>query len=86
MLSENVGTDIFQKPQSVDKNLDKGLMYKYYEGEVKNTHMISELPTIKSGLADNITTSHRNRDVNYAFIFSGYIKIHEDGVYTALLR
>ena len=85
VFSGNVGTDIYQEAQSIGKNLDKGLMYKYYEGEVKNTYMINELSTIKAGVVANFTTSQRNRNMNYAFIFSGFVEIEEDGVYTFYL-
>lgn len=81
VLSQYVGTDIYQKSQQVEKNLSKGLKYEYYEGKVKNTSEINELKKMKTGIVPSITTAYRNRDVNYAFIFTGYIRIPEDGLY-----
>ncbi|NOX67295.1 MAG: hypothetical protein GXO85_16230 [Chlorobi bacterium] len=85
VLSQYVGTDIYQKSQQVEKNLSKGLKYEYYEGKVKNTSEISELTKMKTGVVPSITAAQRNRDANYAFIFTGYIKVPEDGLYTFYL-
>ena len=84
-LSQNVGTYIFQKSQVVNRKLQNGLKSEYYEGKVKNALEIRELPKIKSGIASNVTTSTRTRDENYAFIFTGFIEIPEDGAYTLYL-
>lgn len=85
VLTQNVGTDIYQKSQTVNKKLQAGLMYEYYEGKVPDTHEISELAKNKTGITPNIATSPKSRDINYAFIYTGYIKIPEDGVYTFYL-
>ena len=84
-LSQNVGTYIFQKSQVVNRKLQNGLKSEYYEGKVKNALEIRELPKIKSGIASNVTTSTRTRDENYAYIFTGFIEIPEDGAYTLYL-
>ena len=85
VLSQNVGIDIYQESRRIDKKLENGLMYAYYEGEVKSTKLIDKLSIIKSGIVSKVETVQRNRDVNYALIFNGYIKINEDGVYTFYL-
>lgn len=85
VLSQYVGTDIYQEPQHVSKTLSKGLRFIYFEGRVKNTSEISELTETKTGVSSNVTADQRNRDANYAFIFTGYIKIPEDGLYTFYL-
>ena len=85
ILNQNVGTDIYQKAHTTDKKLQDNLKYEYYEGEAQNTHEISGLAKIKTGITPNITTSLRSRDVNYAYIYFGYIKVPEDGVYTFYL-
>ena len=85
VISQNVGTDIFQESQMIDKPLQNGLKYEYYEGDPKNTLVISSLSKIKSGVIANITTSLKNRKMYYAFKYSGYIKITEDNTYTFYL-
>ena len=85
MLSRNVGSDIFQKPQLVERELQQGLKYEYHEGQMKNTLEIREFPTIKTGIVSNVTTSPKNHKVNYAFTYLGYIMIPEDGTYTFYL-
>lgn len=85
VIRKHIGTDIFQKSQVVNNKLQTGLKYEYYEGQAKNALEIKELPKIKSGIASYVTTSTRTRDENYAFIFTGHIKIPEDGAYTFYL-
>ncbi len=85
VLSQYVGADIYQEPQHVSKSLSKGLRYEYYEGTVKNTSEISELTKTKTGITPSISIDQRIRDANYAFIFSGYIEIPQDGLYTFYL-
>ncbi len=85
VLSQYVGTDIYQEPQHVSKSLSKGLRYAYYEGKVQSTNEITKLTKTKTGITPNILTDQRSRDANYAFIFTGYIKIPADGFYTFYL-
>ncbi len=85
VLNKNVGTNIFQKSQKIDKKLKNGLMYNYYEGQVKSTKVIDRLPIIKTGISTSVKTTQRNRNTNYAFIYKGFIDINEDGVYTFYL-
>ena len=85
ILSQNVGTDIFQKPQVVNGKLQNGLKYEYYEGKTKSALEIRELPKVKTGISTNVATTTRTRDENYAFIFTGFIEIPEDGAYTLYL-
>ncbi len=85
ILSQHVGTDIYQQAQEPDNKLQIGLRYSYFEGTAKNTLDINNLTKIKTGIVPDITTAPGNRDSNYAFIYNGYIKISEDGVYTFYL-
>ena len=85
ILSQHVGTDIYQKAQTINKKLQNGLKYEYYEGYVQNTDEIRKLTRIKTGITQNITNSLKISDLNYAFNFTGYIKVPEDGVYTFYL-
>jgi hypothetical protein len=85
VLTTYVGMDLYQKPLVVEERLMSGLKYEYYEGKIRNTGDIRELIPIRTGLKKNITLTPRNRDANYAFKFSGYIKIPADGTFTFYL-
>ncbi|MEN8193356.1 MAG: PA14 domain-containing protein [Bacteroidota bacterium] len=85
ILSHYVGTDLYQEAQVIKRDLNNGLNYKYFEGEVKSTKEIEELTLYKTGIISNITNSMRHRDYDHAIIFNGYLKIPEDGVYNFYL-
>lgn len=85
IVSQYIGTDIYQKAQTVKGDLKNGLNYEYFKGKVKNTFEIYELPLIKSGKVPSVSASPKDLNENYAFIFKGYLKIPEDGSYTFYL-
>jgi predicted alpha-1,2-mannosidase len=67
-------------PVRLNKN---GVYFKYYEGDFSKT---SEIETkgklIKSGVCDKPELSIAQTPDHYGFIFSGFISVPEDGVYT----
>ena len=83
--SQNVGTDIYQNAQKPNKKLKKGLEFEYYEDEVKTTNDIKEQNIVKTGIAPIISSSAKNRDNNFCFIFNAYLDIPKDGTYTFYL-
>jgi len=85
ILSQNVGTDIYQNAQKLNKKPKKGLEFEYYEGVVNYTKKIKEQSIVKTGITPTITSATKIRDNNFSFIFSGYINIPEDGTYTFYL-
>ncbi len=85
IISQTVGSDIFQKAIDVSEKVQMGLHYKEFRGKVRNTFEIADLPKINSGKISNLGLSHKNFNENYAFIFTGYIKIPKDGLYTFYL-
>lgn len=85
ILSQNVGTDIYQNAQKPNKKLKKGLEFEYYEAVVKSTNNIKEQNIVKTGITAIINSSPKNRDNNFCFIFKAYLDIPEDGTYTFYL-
>ncbi len=59
-----------------------GLYYKYYEGTWSTLPDFSSLTPVKTGTATNISLDPRNKDLQYAFQWSGYINIPAAGTYT----
>jgi predicted alpha-1,2-mannosidase len=73
---------IYREPSSV-KPGKNGVNFRYYEGDFSKT---SEIETkgklIKSGICNKPGLSMAQIPDHYGFIFSGFINVPEDGVYT----
>ena len=71
------------KPQSAEtaENLIQGLQYAYYEGEWDSLPDFNKLKSVKRGLLKKIDFSPRNQVEYFGFVYSGYIKIPQSGVY-----
>jgi len=64
------------KPAAVSEgDLSAGLAYKYYEGSWDKLPEFDKLTPVKTGVADNIGLSPKQRNDNYGLVFSGYLKI-----------
>lgn len=61
---------------------DKGVNYKYYEGNFSKTADIEKGKYIRSGIAETIADPETDREDYYGFVFTGYINVPEDGLYT----
>ncbi|CAL1518078.1 fibronectin type III domain-containing protein [Chitinophaga sp. MM2321] len=59
-----------------------GLRYDYYEASYTTLPDFNTLTPVKSGITPNVNLDIRQRDVNYALKFSGYINIPTTGQYT----
>ncbi|MDB5274029.1 MAG: domain containing protein [Chitinophagaceae bacterium] len=61
-----------------------GIIYKYYESATSWTSLpnFSTLTPVKSGIASVVDISLRNRDTNYGLVFTGFINVPTDGIYT----
>ncbi len=85
IASRYVGVDILQKSLTLNNDLSNGLNYQHFRGKVRSTFEIADLPKVKSGKNPNVSFLPKNFNENYAFIFTGYIKIPKDGTYTFYL-
>jgi predicted esterase len=61
--------------------VNKGINYKYYEGSYSVLPNFSTLTPIETGRTANVDISVRNRDVNYAFMWTGFLTIPVTGTY-----
>ena len=59
-----------------------GINYKYYEGNWSALPDFNSLTPSKSGVVSYFNLDPRNREVNYAFLWQGYITIPTTGTYT----
>jgi hypothetical protein len=65
---------------------EKGLKFEYYEDTSFSLMPdFQKMNSKKAGNADIIDLSVRERDTNYAIIYSGYIQIPESAVFTFFL-
>ncbi len=68
-----------------DEDLKPGLEYKYYEEHVLRVDELEQYTPKKTGITPYFSIEERENDRLFGFIYSGYIKIPEDGVYTFYL-
>jgi len=67
---------------SAPSNLIQGINYSYYEGTWDSLPDFSQLTPIESGIADSIGFNEAWADDNFGVVYSGYIDIPVDGMYT----
>jgi|GEM_PF-235603 len=63
------------------KNLSQGLSYMYYEGDWGKLPVFDSLQPVKTGATMEFL-SNRNREDTFAFKYTGYIEVPEEGIYT----
>ena len=80
-----IGTDVMQPTQRIMDTPRPGLNYSYYEGVVSAVREIELLPLKKSSVIPNFSLEPKDRDINFAFTYKGYIEIPKDGLYTFYL-
>ncbi|MCK5367542.1 MAG: glycoside hydrolase family 92 protein, partial [Cyclobacteriaceae bacterium] len=66
-------------------NFKPGLRYKYFEEDILYVDELDKFKPKKIGITPNFSIAERENDGLFGFIYSGYIKIPEDGVYTFFL-
>jgi hypothetical protein len=85
MVSTVIGTDIFQEAQKIGQNLQPGLRFMYYEGEIRRVKEIDGLISGVSGVGPGVSIIEAHRDENFAVRFVGYLSIPKEGLYTFFL-
>jgi large repetitive protein len=61
--------------------INKGLSYKYYEGTYTVLPNFTTLTPVETGRTANVDISVRNRESNYAMMWTGFITIPASGTY-----
>lgn len=93
-VTERIYTKVPGKKAQDFANLESGLLYKYFESYLDRdrfkTHWVLRrhlgqggvLDPVKEAVVETISLDTRERDSLFAFIYDGYIRVPEDGVYT----
>ena len=66
--------------------LNNGLRYSYYEGEWKVLPDFKKLKALKTGTLSEIQLSVSERPDYYGVVYTGFIKIPSEGIYTFYTR
>lgn len=72
-------------PEDAD-HADAGLDYRCYEGNWQVLPDFSQLEAVKTGTVSNLDLSVRSRDQLVGLLFTGYVEIPCDGVFTFWLK
>lgn len=72
------------RPPDSPGTTSPGLAYEYFEADDEYTSLpdFDAETSTKSGTVENVNISVRERDSDYAFRFTGYVEVPEDGQYT----
>lgn len=62
--------------------LQRGLSYKYYQGQWSVLPNFSQLTPVKTGMSLNVSIAPRNQDDYFGFLWEGFIWIRTAGTYT----
>ncbi len=72
-----------QAPAAVDPtSLQAGLRYLYFEAEVARVDALVNHGAVAVGVSDDVAIPTDARDEHVGLVFSGYVKIDRDGIYT----
>ena len=85
LFTTYVGTNILQPSIEAPGKKRRGLAFDYYEGVVPTVDGIESLTAKTRGVIGTFNINNRERDINFAFVFKGYINIPKDGRYTFYL-
>ncbi|HVO76260.1 MAG TPA: alpha-L-fucosidase [Ignavibacteriaceae bacterium] len=64
------------------ENTKNGIRYKYYEGKWELLPDFNSLKETEEGIIPNISLEPKKSPNYFGFVYSGYIKIPEDGIYS----
>lgn len=64
----------------------KGLNYKYYHAHVMDVDGLDQLKPLETGVIPTFTIDKRKREDYFGYIYSGYLDIPRDGIYTFSIK
>ncbi len=67
-------------------NFRKGLKYNYYEAQVMEENDLDKLIPVEAGIISNFTIDKRKREDYFGYIYSGYLDVPRDGIYTFSIK
>ncbi|MCK5815492.1 MAG: metallophosphoesterase, partial [Flavobacteriaceae bacterium] len=82
IVVSQIGSQVFQPSQKINKKLEQGLLYAYYEGKFHHTKQLTKDKSVSSGVMARFSIDMTMIPENFGYIFEGYIEIPKDGLYT----
>uniref|UniRef100_UPI003216D072 GH92 family glycosyl hydrolase n=1 Tax=uncultured Draconibacterium sp. TaxID=1573823 RepID=UPI003216D072 len=67
-------------------NFVQGLKYKYFHAHVMDENDLDKLEPLETGILPNFTIDQRKREDYIGYIYSGYLDVPKDGVYTFSIK
>ncbi|MCG6186339.1 GH92 family glycosyl hydrolase [Maribellus maritimus] len=64
----------------------KGLNYKYYHAHVMEENDLDNLTPVETGIIPNFTIEQRKQEDYFGYIYSGYLDVPRDGIYTFSIK
>ncbi len=77
---------VFENSAKAMSNNTNGVNYKYYEGYYQSVYDIENTPVRQQGTLSAVTIKEAKQDDHFAYVFTGFIFIPEDGVYEFYTR
>jgi alpha-L-fucosidase len=75
-------TQVEPKPALEVLGAEPGISYAYYEGDWDSLPDFGDLAPVKKGVIESFSFAPRKRDDHFGFMYSGFIRVPADGVYT----
>ena len=64
----------------------KGLNYNYYHAQVMEVDDLDRLTPLETGIIPNFKIDHRKREDYFGYIYSGFLDVPQDGIYTFSIK
>ena len=64
----------------------KGLNNKYYHAQLMDVDDLDKLTPVETGVIPNFTIDRRKREDYFGYIYSGFLDIPKDGIYTISIK
>ncbi|MCE1198397.1 MAG: GH92 family glycosyl hydrolase [Marinilabiliales bacterium] len=68
------------------RDFKSGLHYQYYEAYVLDTEELDPLTPVSTGIVSTFSLEKREREDNFGIIYSGFLDIPRDGIYTFSIK
>jgi hypothetical protein len=86
IVSQQVGTDVYQTAEEITEKLAAGLQVDYHEGSAWVVDDIKNLPKIASAIVPKFIFADSRIKDYFAYRFRGYLQISKEGIYTFYVR
>ncbi len=78
--------DVPEALPAIEKTVEPGLKMAYYEGEWNKLPDFGKEKILNEKVVEMINLEYANEFYNYGMVFSGYIKVDNDGIYKFFTR